>query len=222
MIYKVIKTNKNNMSDDDFINVCNNVFRKTCLVGLLLVLGTGAFLCLTKLFINIDLLRSVFLALTGLSSIVTLIVLMLLLGNFAGDGIIIERFGCKELKDWIRFAERQVINHDALILSKRLEVEQKEIYEVALDSTELRCKNMKTDAVEIIKLKKPFAETFVIMEDVSLGEGEMVIDLSGKELTAYVNKKPVSQELSFGTAGTGMVRSFAKPTCNSTADNKED
>ena len=104
-------------------------------------------------------------------------------------GIFFKYRQCKELKDYITLAEDNVYVSLGIILSKRLEIEKKEITEIMPESRELRCINTETGNVEILNLPQPFRELFTIKQDPSLNDGEIVLDLSGEELVAYTNKR---------------------------------
>lgn len=154
MIYSVIKTIQNDVNNDDFICMCKKSYRKTCLVCLIIIAATILFGLAAYLFHDYNKAFDFFIFLFGICSLPGCIALMLLFGNVNGGGIVTERMNCHSMKEWVVFAERQVINPKAVILSKRIEVEQKEIYEVCTEGKELRCKNVETGAVEILELKK--------------------------------------------------------------------
>jgi hypothetical protein len=116
---------------------------------------------------------------------------MILFGNAVSGGIIYERKQCKEMKDWSRFAERNVLTPKGAILSKRLEAEGKAPLDVCLDSKELRCKNTETGEPEVFPLsdKYMFRELFAIKRNPDLAKGEIILDLSGDELVAYIGAR---------------------------------
>lgn len=189
MIYKVVKVIKNDISDNQFIDLCKCSFRKHIIVCTFLIV-----LCISLQFATYRVWGgeeppTIVWFIAMLSLFPGFIALMHLAGNMAGKGLIIERMECKSLKDWVVFAERQVCDPKGIILTKRLMSEDKEVVEVCLDSKELRCKNTKTGNVEIFCLDNPFKEEFVFKKKSELADDEIILDLSDKELIAYLNEK---------------------------------
>lgn len=102
--------------------------------------------------------------------------------------MIIQYLECKSVKDWAIFAEGQ-FGQKGAIITKRLESEEKEVFEVCLDSKELRCRNGKTGKMEILSLDKTFKDEFIFKEKMELADGEIILDLRGKNLIAFLNHK---------------------------------
>ena len=185
MIYKITKIIKSDMNNGEFIKMCKRSFRKTVAVCTFLIA-----LCVLLWFAigsygSMEEAPHILVCCAMLFTLPGFVALMFLGGNMSGYGMIIEYLDCKSIKDWAIFAERNVCNPKGAILSKRLESEDKEVIEVCLNGKELRCRNIKTGNIEIFCLNETFKEKFTFKQNPKLADGEMILDLSGKELIAY-------------------------------------
>ena len=112
----------------------------------------------------------------------------------SGGGSVLARLDCKTDKDWLDFAEHHTWLSETITLSKKLELEHKEIIEVLLESTELRCQDVETKEIGVIVLNKPLKEFFTIRRVTYLGYGEATIDLSGERPIMFVNLDKKNKE----------------------------
>lgn len=201
MVYKVTKVIKN-PSTEDFVGLCKKHFVKETLVSIAIILVGVIFgwLCYSVTsrwsFDEISLLMKVVqfaVALCAiLSGVPAAFCFVMTFGNFVMRGSVLTRFTCKTMEDWLAFADKYTLIPASIRLAQRLKVEEKEIVEVVLDSSELRCRNTNTDEIGIISFGEDtsFWKKFKFAEDLSLDDDEMVLDLSGKELVAFVRSAP--------------------------------
>ena len=194
MIYKVKNVIKRETTDDKFIRLCESGYKKERNICLS-ILMIGMLFLVALSFVEVqnppkdNPITVMAYALILVIMFPWFLVLLRFFGNIQGPGIFFKYRQCKELKDYITLAEDNVYVSLGIILSKRLEIEKKEITEIMPESRELRCINTETGNVEILNLPQPFRELFTIKQDPSLNDGEIVLDLSGEELVAYTNKR---------------------------------
>lgn len=194
MIFKSVSTIKKDLSDTEFINLCKkSLYRTVAVCTVIISISILLWLGIILNYNNIEEAPITLSALGYFSTVPFLIAIMILMGNLSGGGMLIEYLECKSIKDWVKFAERQVWKSDGTILSKRLEVDNKEIIEVCLESKELRCLNLNTGNIEIIELNNTFKEKVTFVEKDSLADNELQLDLSKEDIIAYVNSNSLKQ-----------------------------
>jgi len=199
MPIKVTKTIRNTQADS-LVALCKKSFKKQILTW---IVSTAVCVLCGFVCFNIDLslqvpiqafLQAIISIGAGLGFLVSFISLIMLLGNMSGGGSVLARLDCKTDKDWLDFAEHHTWLSETITLSKKLELEHKEIIEVLLESTELRCQDVETKEIGVIVLNKPLKEFFTIRRVTYLGYGEATIDLSGERPIMFVNLDKKNKE----------------------------
>lgn len=188
MIYKVEKIIKNDISNEEFIELCRKDFKKTLFIGLSSMFGIIVIFILT-FCVNYYNFKSLIFFLNLLSVLCCfpfMLMFSIIFGNMHGCGIIADYSRCKTIADWIHFAENRTSIQKNIILSKKLAFENNDIVDVCFTSNELRCINKETSNIQILQLKEPFYKEFNCLKNRQLRYGKVVLDLT-KDLTAYFN-----------------------------------
>ena len=186
MIYHIIKTITNPLSDEDFIKECEKDYKKNFWIAMACIV-TCVFLLFSG---SLESEHKILQLLTILSIFAGFFSAIYLFGNMASDGACSEHRRSKDINDYIIFAKRCLFLPKGMILAKYLEKNSLNPLETLLSSCEIRCENTNTKEIVAINLSNDkFAEQFRIIEKSELKKDEMILDLTQKELIAYIGRE---------------------------------